>query len=269
MAQSDPGDAAPLEAAKGPPADWNDPEVFGDLSPPSPSAKALPSEVPETFRPVTRSGPPPPDDDQPLDTSRFIKKSNPFARLAIGVGVAACLGLLGFAVSRGPGHTAAEEVVRASAGPGHEANEALNTASMDIGRACGKGGAPAPATVRVTFAPEGNVVRATVVGPLAGTEVGECVATKVRALHSRPFSGPPLTVTEQISLSPLKRSPDHLGRAASLSPAGEAQPRAWGALKSTTRRSLTTRSLPISHARVFSSASTSAASSEVPSARLT
>jgi hypothetical protein len=268
MAQSDPGDAAPLEAAKGPPADWNDPEVFGDLSPPSPSAKALPNEVPETFRPVTQSGRPP-DDDQPLDTSRFIKKSNPFARLAIGVGVAACLGLLGFAVSRGPGHTAAEEVVRASAGPGQEANEALNTASMDIGRACGKGGAPAPATVRVTFAPEGHVVRATVVGPLAGTEVGECVATKVRALHSRPFAGPPLTVTEQISLSPLRRSPNHFGGAVALTPAGEARLRARCALKSTTRRSLTTRSLPMSHARVFSSASTNAASSEVPSARLT
>jgi hypothetical protein len=203
MAQPDPGDPVRPEAPKGNPGDWNDPEVFGELSGPFSGrlAKAPPSEAPETFRPVTQTGPAP-DDDRPIDTSRFIKKANPWARVGIGAGVAICLGWLGFAVSRGPGRTAAEDFVRASPGPNQEANEALIGASMGIGRACGRGGAQAPATVRATFAPEGHVTHVTVVGPYAGTEIGECVAAKVRELRSRPFVGPALTVTEQISLSP-------------------------------------------------------------------
>jgi hypothetical protein len=174
-------------------SDWNDPEVFGDLSP-----KRSASEVPPTFRPVTRHDDD--DDEAPVDTSRFLKKRNPWAGVAVGAGVLATLGLLGFAIARGPGHTAAEELVNASAGPHQEAREAVLEASLRIGRACGDGKATSPATVRATFASDGSVTDAIVVGPYAGTPVGQCVASKVRELHSQPFNGPSATVVEQISL---------------------------------------------------------------------
>ncbi len=217
------GLAAPLEASQGAPesgplpveptsalvplpveptsAPW--PAGVLPLSPSTPSIRAAAlSEAPETFRPVARTKAPGPfdDDDLPIDTSRFIKRSNPWARLGVGVGVATALGLLGFAVSRGPGHSAAEEVVLASGGSHQEAREALLRASMSIGKACGDGKASSTARVRATFMPEGNVLSATVLGAHADTPVGECVVAKVRQLRSQPFNGLPVTVTEEVSL---------------------------------------------------------------------
>lgn len=183
---------------------WDDPEVFGDWRP-----VATPSQVPDTFRPLTRGQASPAErsndegssDEVPLDVSRFLKRSNPWARTGIGVGVALALGLLGFAVSRGPGHSAAEEIVFASSGPHDAPSEALLAASLGIGRACGDGRATSPATVRATFRPEGNVESAVITGVHAGTPVGDCVAAKVREVRSKPFVGASSTITEQISLS--------------------------------------------------------------------
>jgi hypothetical protein len=183
---------------------WDDPDVFGELRP-----ETMPSQVPDTFRPLTRGQSLPAkasegeggNDEGPLDVSRFLTRSNPWARTGIGVGVALALGMLGFAISRGPGHSAAEEIVFASSGPHDGPTEALLAASLGIGRACGDGHATSPATVRVTFRSEGNVESAVVTGVYAGTPVGECVAAKVREVRSKPFVGATSTITEQISLS--------------------------------------------------------------------
>lgn len=178
---------------------WNDPDLFGDLRPPAQS-----SEMPATFRPVTRLGGAVAEGEGevPIDTSRFLKRANPWARGGVGVAVAIVLGMLGFAIARGPIHTAAEEVVLASPGPHHGPTDALLGASLDIGKACGSGRATSPATVRVTFLPEGGVQNVVVTSAHAGTPMGDCVAAKVREVRSKPFDGPPSTITEQISLSP-------------------------------------------------------------------
>ena len=191
MAQPASGDQPSPVANKGTPgSNWDDPEVFGDLAPKRPE-----SEMPSTFRPVTQE-----DDDGPLDTSRFVKKRNPWLGVGIGAGVLGALGLMGYAIASGPGHTAGEEVVAAMGAPHQEGREALLAASMRIGKACGDGKATSPATVRATFAPDGSVMDAAVVGAYANTPIGQCVTSKVRELRSQPFNGSPSTVTEQISL---------------------------------------------------------------------
>jgi hypothetical protein len=214
MAQPHPGAPVRSEADEGDPApafarveggpdesrasNWNDP-VFGDLLPASPAGEARPSESPSTFRPVTQGGA---ADEPPVDTSRFIKTSTPWARAGVAAAVVLGLGLVGLAVTRGPGHTAAERLVLSSPTPYQEANEALLSASMRIGKACGEGGAKAPAKVRATFDADGKVLSAIALAPYAGTPIGDCIVANVLELQSRPFSGPPVTVTELISLAP-------------------------------------------------------------------
>ncbi|HET7541465.1 MAG TPA: zinc-ribbon domain-containing protein [Polyangiaceae bacterium] len=54
--------------------------------------------------------------------------------------------------------------------------------------------------VSVTFAPSGRATATSVVGELAGTEVGGCVARLFRAAKVPPFSGDPVTVSKSFTV---------------------------------------------------------------------
>ena len=84
MAQPDPAELASPEPAKGPPGDWNDPEVFGDLSPPSsvPAGKAPAGKAPAAKAPAAK------DRHVPIVTPTPAAKASSGKRMAVWAAVA-------------------------------------------------------------------------------------------------------------------------------------------------------------------------------------
>jgi hypothetical protein len=77
------------------------------------------------------------------------------------------------------------------------------SAAANSAKGCKQAGGPTgSASVRVVFAPSGNVTSANVQGPpFAGTPVGGCIASAFRGAHVPPFDGSPVAVSKTVNIN--------------------------------------------------------------------
>lgn len=93
------------------------------------------------------------------------------------------------------------------AGAGRDFNKGAATAALaaaaGAARGCKQPGGPTgSASVRVVFAPSGNVTSANVQGPpFAGTPVGGCIASAFRGARVPAFDGSPVAVTKTVNIN--------------------------------------------------------------------
>jgi hypothetical protein len=81
------------------------------------------------------------------------------------------------------------------------AKSALDALLTEAARCREPGGPQGIARVAVTFAPNGGVSSATIAEPpFAGTSVGNCMCEAMKRARIKPFTGPPGTLTERISI---------------------------------------------------------------------
>ncbi len=92
-------------------------------------------------------------------------------------------------------------------GGGRDFNKGAATAALAAAAGAAKGckqpgGPTGSASVRVVFAPSGNVTSANVQGPpFAGTPVGGCIASAFRGAHVPPFDGSPVAVSKTVNIN--------------------------------------------------------------------
>jgi hypothetical protein len=94
------------------------------------------------------------------------------------------------------------DVYRCGRASAPDVAEAALAAAAEAARRCWpEGRAPAPATLRVTFAPSGDVIYAEAEGEgVSGTPVAACVADKLRHAHVPPFTGAPRSLSVAATL---------------------------------------------------------------------
>ena len=103
--------------------------------------------------------------------------------------------------------TAAPTASDTGTGAGRDFNKGAATTALSAaaGRARGCKTADGPtgsASVRVVFAPSGNVTSANVQGPpFAGTPVGGCIAAAFRGASVPPFDGSPVAVSKTVNIN--------------------------------------------------------------------
>jgi predicted Zn finger-like uncharacterized protein len=95
-----------------------------------------------------------------------------------------------------------------SGGAGRDFNKGAATAALAAAAGAAKGcksqanGTTGSASVRVVFAPSGNVTSATVNGPpFAGTPAGSCIAAAFKGAHVPPFDGSPVAVSKTVNIN--------------------------------------------------------------------
>ncbi|MFO0592894.1 MAG: zinc-ribbon domain-containing protein [Polyangiaceae bacterium] len=103
--------------------------------------------------------------------------------------------------------TSAPTSTDTGAGGGRDFNKGAATtalsAAANAAKGCKQAGGPTgSASVRVVFAPSGNVTSANVQGPpFAGTPVGGCIASAFRGAHVPPFDGSPVAVSKTVNIN--------------------------------------------------------------------
>lgn len=106
-----------------------------------------------------------------------------------------------------PTASAAPTATDTGGGGGRDFNKGAATTALAAAASAAKGckqpgGPTGSASVRVVFAPSGNVTSANVQGPpFAGTPVGGCIASAFRGAHVPPFDGSPVAVSKTVNIN--------------------------------------------------------------------